>query len=58
MCEADVAGMNTSSGVISSAAIALASIQPNVAWECVTPFGFPVLPDVKKMNRGASGAGA
>ena len=37
--------------------MALATIQPNVSCECVTPFGLPVLPDVKKINAGVSGCG-
>ena len=57
MCEADVAGRKTSSGVNARPAMALATIQPNVSCECVTPFGLPVLPDVKKMNAGVSGRG-
>src|SRR4051812_17611231 len=56
-CDAEVAGRNTSSGKIPRPATALASIQPNVSCECVTPFGLPVLPDVKKTIAGASGAG-
>ena len=58
MCEADVAGRKTSAGVIPSPAIALATIQPNVSCVCVTPFGLPVLPDVKKINAGASAPAA
>ena len=57
MCEAD-AGRNTSLGVIPNPAIALATIQPNVSCECVTPFGLPVLPDVKKIIRAPRAAAA
>jgi hypothetical protein len=57
-CDADVAGRNTSPGVIASPATALATSQPNVACVCVTPLGLPVLPEVKKMNAGASASGA
>ena len=57
MCDAEQPGRKMSSGVSSKPATALAIIQPNVSWVCVTPFGLPVLPDVKKMNTGVSGEG-
>lgn len=44
-------------GVSSKAPIALASIQPTLANVWVTPLGNPVLPEVKKMKAGSSGAG-
>jgi hypothetical protein len=47
MCDAEQPGRKISPGVSSSPAIALATIQPNVSCVCVTPLGFPVLPDVK-----------
>ncbi len=47
MCDNDDPGRNTSSGANSKFWMALASIQPNVSRVCVTPFGLPVLPDVK-----------
>ena len=58
MCEADEPGRKTSSGVSSKPATALATIQPNVSCVCVTPFGLPVLPEVKKMNAGVGAAAA
>ena len=58
MCDAEHPGKKMSSGVSSKPATALATIHPNVSWVCVTPFGLPVLPDVKKMNTGVSGVGA
>src|SRR5262245_46518894 len=54
----DVAGRTTSPGWNSKAAAQLATIQPNVACVWVTPLGSPVLPEVKKMNAGASGGAA
>ena len=56
-CEAEVAGRKMSVGVIARPAMALAANQPNVSCVCVTPLGLPVLPEVKKMNAGASGGG-
>src|SRR5262245_4404436 len=57
MCDAEVAGRKISCGDNSNPATALATIQPNVSCEWVTPFGLPVLPEVKKMNAGASPRG-
>src|SRR5690348_4880506 len=57
MCEAEVAGSTTSAGEKPNAVAALATSQPNVSWVCVTPFGLPVLPEVKKMNAGVSDGG-
>src|SRR5262245_1950317 len=55
ICEAELPGKKMSVGVSSSPLMALATIQPNDLRVCVTPFGLPVLPDVKKINTGASG---
>jgi len=35
----------------------LATMEPNERWLWVTPFGLPVLPEVKKMTATASGVG-
>ena len=37
--------------------MALAMIQPKDSCVWVTPFGLPVLPEVKKMNAGVAGSG-
>ena len=37
--------------------MAVAMIQPKESCVCVTPFGLPVLPEVKKMNAGVAGSG-
>ena len=47
ICDAEQPGRNMSPGVSSNPAIALATIQPNDSCVCVTPFGLPVLPEVK-----------
>jgi len=55
--EAEPAGIITSSGVMSKLFAALATIQPSVSKLWHTPFGLPVLPEVKKMIAGSSGFG-
>src|SRR4051794_32938148 len=58
ICDAEQPGKKVSLVVSSKPATTLATIQPNDSWVCVTPFGFPVLPEVKKINTGALGGGA
>ena len=47
MCDAEQPGKKMSPAFNSNPAIALATIQPYVSCVWVTPFGLPVLPDVK-----------
>jgi hypothetical protein len=56
-CDADPPGIMMSSELIRQLLAALAMIQPSVPKLWQTPFGFPVLPDVKKMIAGSSGFG-
>ncbi len=58
MCANEEPGNSTSAGESWKPLTRLAMIQPKVSCVCVTPFGRPVLPLVKKMNIGASAAGA
>ncbi len=56
-CDADPPGIITSSGPMPKLLAALATIQPSVSKLWQTPFGLPVLPEVKKMIAGSSGFG-
>ena len=57
MCDIDDPGRKTSAVVSSTAAAALAKIQPRLSPVWTTPLAGPVLPEVKKIAAGAAGSG-
>jgi len=56
MWEMEDPGKRMSSTVNLSSSMRLAIIHPKVSMLCVTPFGLPVLPEVKKIKAGAFGS--